>query len=374
MPDWLLKVLGQVYQRIPAGLRPHVKRLYEWFSVRAQALVGRRVVGRAQRVTFLDFEIAHLEPCEFLGPGRGEVMVGSEFSLVSPGTERAVLCGLPGARRRFPYAPGYSAVGLVERVGEGMVGFKPGDRVAGRMAHATSGIMSTASLFRVPDGLPPEAACFIELGIICMQGVRKARIRPGDRVAVVGQGLIGQLAVRLARLAGASYIWAVAKTRRRAAPILGEGGADAFISLSEEPDALDHLGADIAIEAVGTSPAILLAMQATRDGGRVSLLGSSRDLGRDVDWLSLAQKRNLTLVGAHIGALPRVDPSAAHRTYQQEGELFLQLLASRRLRVDDLVTWRAKPRDCNSVYEVVAHGGGHNVAIVFDWATTGSVL
>jgi 2-desacetyl-2-hydroxyethyl bacteriochlorophyllide A dehydrogenase len=372
MPEWLLRLLGATYSRVPDSLRPAAKGAFKWGLVRSEAASKRRSVERGQRVEFLDFEIAHLEPFEFVGPGPDEALVQSECSTVSPGTERAVLCGLPGARRAFPYTPGYSTAGTVVRAGQALRGIKAGDRVVGRMSHASRGLMTPTSLFKVPDGVSAVEASFLELGIICLQGIRKAGIRPGDRVAVVGQGLIGQLAVRLARLVGADPLIAVASSRRRMKSAIGTAAADEFIALAEDPSALGRLEADVVIEAVGSAKAIVQAMEGARPGGTVVLLGSSRDLGRHIDWWTVAQQRQLRLVGAHISALPSRDASLGRWTYHQEGRLFLDLLASHRLNVEDLVTWRAAPGQCNQVYEVLADGGREHVGIVFDWARLGS--
>jgi 2-desacetyl-2-hydroxyethyl bacteriochlorophyllide A dehydrogenase len=365
MAPWLLKTLKPVYARTPAGWRPGLRRSYAWTMLRSQATLQRRSIQGAQRIEFLDFEIAHLEPFELLGPTGGEVLVQAHASCVSPGTERAVLCGLPGARRPFPYTPGYSTAGVVVAAGRD-ARFKPGDRVAGRMPHASLGLMSPGSLFAVPDHVADEEAAFIELGIICLQGVRKAALRPGETLAVIGQGLIGQLAGRLARLAGAQTITAVAASRRRAETAL-RNGADRFVTPADASDAIDRIGADVVIEAVGSAPAVALAMRAARDGGRVVLLGSSRDLGRGLDWWSMAQARDITVIGAHISGTPQSDASAGLWTYDQEGRLFLDLLARQKLRAADLITWRPRPSECNRVYELLAGGGGEHVAIVFNW-------
>ena len=366
MPSWLAKILGSVYSKIPSAWRPPLKRIFLWLLLRIQAIAERRSVERGMRIEFLDFEIANLEPFELLGTTRQGAFVRAEASCVSPGTERAVLCGLPGARRPFPYVPGYSTAGVVVRAGRDS-GLNPGDRVAGRMPHASHGVMVPGNLFRVPANVSSADASFIELGIICLQGIRKASIRPGERIAVVGQGLIGQLALRLARIAGGEAITAVAASRRRMETAL-RNGADRFIALSDSDVAIDQIEAEVVIEAVGSAPAVALAMRAARRGGRVVLLGSSRDLGRNLDWWRMAQERDLTIVGAHIGALPRTESSATLWTYQQEGRLFLDLLARGDLAMADLVTWQPKPEECNRVYEVLADGGGEHVGIVVDWA------
>jgi 2-desacetyl-2-hydroxyethyl bacteriochlorophyllide A dehydrogenase len=367
MPSWLIPVLKFAFAVTPPAIRPFAKRVFVKGLLRAEALITRRRIEKGSRVEFLDFEIAHLEQAEFLGANATGVFVQASASCVSPGTERAVLCGLPGSRRGFPYVPGYSTAGVVVRAGRDSR-FKPGDRVAGKMSHASHGVMTKASLFRIPEGVSDVDAAFLELGIICLQGVRKAAIRPGERVAVVGQGLIGQLAARLARTAGADSIVAVTASRRRMGTAMSKGGADQFVALSDGPDAVDRIDADLVIEAVGSAPAIALAMRAARRGGRVILLGSSRDLGRGLDWYSLAQERGITLVGAHITALPHQDQAATLWTYEQEGRLFLELLARGAVTVNDLITWRPQPQECNKVYEVLAGGGGEHVGIVFDWS------
>src|SRR6185436_18831064 len=97
----------------------------------------------------------------FLGPGAGELLVETRCTMVSPGTETAVLCALPGVPRgMFPFPPGYSAVGIVRSVGTGLPGFSVGQRVAGRLSHANRGVMTSASLFLVPDEVTDEQASF----------------------------------------------------------------------------------------------------------------------------------------------------------------------------------------------------------------------
>jgi NADPH:quinone reductase-like Zn-dependent oxidoreductase len=371
----LKPILKSVYAQIPESAKPRAREIYGKVELRSRALAGRRSVYQGTRVEFLDLEIAHLEPFEFLGPASDEVLVETRCTLVSPGTETAVLCGLPGVPRgMMPFPPGYSAVGIVRGVGSRMTHFSVGQRVAGRLSHANRGVMSSISLFAVPDGVSDEDASFIELGIIGLQGIRRSGITPGARVAVVGQGLIGQVANRLARICGASHITAVASSRNRAAGALRDGYADTFVALKENPR-LDQIGADIVIEAVGTPGAVLTAMSCARDGGSVILLGSARGLGRDIDVFAAAQARRLTLVGAHISVVPDRDVSPGRYTYAEEGRLFFELLRTGRLKLADLITWRAQPSECNAVYEVLARGGDHHVGIMFDWrnsqATTG---
>ena len=95
--------------------------------------------------------------------------------------------------------------------------------------------MGLATCFKVPEGVSAEQASFMELGIITLQGIRKAMIRPGDRVAVVGMGIIGQLAA-----ATGAGRWRRTDCRRGRQPPPGRtspdnGGVDEFVSLTEDP-------------------------------------------------------------------------------------------------------------------------------------------
>ncbi|MGE3512712.1 MAG: zinc-binding alcohol dehydrogenase [Vicinamibacterales bacterium] len=361
-------ILKSVYHAIPDGAKPLARQWYGYVDLRGRAVASRRTVCSGHRVEFLDFEIAYLEPYEFLSPGPDEVLVDARATLVSPGTERAVLCGLPGVPRgMFPFPPGYSAVGTVTQVGRRLPQFRNGQRVAGRLPHASTGIMTAISLFAVPDGVADDEASFIELGIITLQGIRRAGITPGHAVAVVGQGLIGQLSNRLARVCGAARVIGVASSRNRADHAVQNGSVDQFVALNEKP-VLRDLQADVVIEAVGTPGAVMTAVECARDGGTVVLLGSARGLGRDIDLFNAAQRRGVRMIGAHISVLPDKDVSPGRYTYEQEGQLFLELLRAKRLTVADLITWRVSPADCNAVYEVLARGGERHVGIMFDWA------
>jgi threonine dehydrogenase-like Zn-dependent dehydrogenase len=367
MPEWLVKILAFFYVRIPAKYRPPIKKIFYWFLIRVESLFSFRKIFKGKRITFIDFEIADLEVFEFLGPDKNEVLVESNCSTVSPGTENAVLCGLPGARRFFPYYPGYSTAGIIRKIGKNVQDFSIGDRVAGRIHHVSHETVNPDNLFKIPSGVSDLEASFIELGIITLQGIRKADIKPGDIVAVVGQGLIGQLANILVRVVGASEIIAVASSGNRKKTALSEGGADTFIALSEKVQNIDELGADVVIEAVGSPHAIETSLRCAKKGGKIVLLGSSRGLGRNVEWHTLAQSRNLMVIGAHISALPMNDASPNRWIYKEEGKLFLELLEKNKISVSNLVTWQATPEESNAVYEALSEGGKNHVGIVFNW-------
>lgn len=360
-------LLRALYGKVPVEYQPRVKQS-AWAALRrCQAALRLRRLIRAKRVEFLDFEIAHLEAYEVIPPGKHEVLVEVYCSAVSPGTERASLCGLPGTHRRFPYLPGYSCAGRIVEAGRRVRGFELGDRVAGQIRHVSHETVRLDRIFRIPDGVSYLEASFIEIGIITLQGMRKAVVQPGEKVAVVGQGLIGQFANRVARMLGAAKVIALARTANRRAIALSAGGAHEFVAAGEAQDAFRMIQADVVIEAVGTPQGFEDSMRCARHGGRVVLLGSSRGLGRDVDLHGLAQTHSIDIIGAHVSAVPEDESSPGRWTYRREGELFLSLLQQHLLDIRGLVTWRARPEECNAVYETLARGGESHVGIVFRW-------
>ena len=362
----LENILGTVYEIIPKPVRPVAKKLFFATTLRFEAVLRRRRIYKSERIAFVDREVADLEKYEFLGPGPGEVTVKSFASVVSPGTEAAVLCGLPGARRYFPYYPGYSAAGIVQAVGKGVKDLVVGDRVAGRIPHAALATVPRSTLFPIPDGVDMQQAAYIELGIIVLQGIRKAHVEIGDKVLVLGQGLIGQMCNRIARSMAAGEVVAGATSNRRQKTATSEGGADSFLVMSDDL-APESIAADLVIEAVGTPGAIETAIRCAKPGGRVCLLGSSRGLSRNFDVAELLQNRNIEVVGAHIGAMPELDASSGRWSYTQEGELFLDMLRNGMLSAKELTTWVAKPGEANAVFERLANGGKSEVGIMFEW-------
>src|SRR5207247_2700174 len=99
-------------------------------------------------------------------------------------TEAGILCGWPGTPRRFPYLPGYSGAGVVTEVGASVRGFERGDRVAGGIHHASRDTVPAHGLVKVPKEVSLQDASFTVLGVIALQGIRKAMIQPGERIAI----------------------------------------------------------------------------------------------------------------------------------------------------------------------------------------------
>ncbi|KJE25633.1 putative dehydrogenase [Frankia torreyi] len=353
-------------------------------------------------------------PVPVIGPT--EVLVATAATIVSAGTERAVTelarAGLlakararpdlvrkvtekartdglvPAARSvrdrlRGDVPLGYSGCGRVVEVGSAVAGIRPGDLVAtggaGRANHAEFQAVPGLLCARVPDGVEPAAAAFATIGSIALHGLRLAEVGPGAKVVVVGLGLVGQLAARLALASGCE----VAGIDLAQLPLATAAavGVHALAEVGEATTAAVRAwsrgrGADaVLICAAGRSAEpVMRATALARDRAQLVVVG---DVGLGLLRAPFYDKE-LTLRFARS-----YGPGRYERGYEDWGvdypagqvrwtegrnqEAVLDLLAAGRLRVDDLVT-HAFPIDAAPrAYELVAGRSEPYLAIRFDY-------
>ncbi len=244
----------------------------------------------------------------------GGVLVRTAFSAISSGTERARVelsqKSLVGKARERPdlvravwrrarregmtstlrvvrqrlaeeTPVGYSCAGTVIEVGEHVRGLLPGDQVAcagGAAGHAEVVAVPANLCARVPEGVPLPSAAVTTIAAVALHAIRLADVQVGGRAAVIGCGLVGQIAVRLLRAAGVET-FAVDVDPRQLERARAGGAADAFLS---GPDAARRLrllaeaGVDgvVVTAASRTSEPLALACEIARDRGAVVLVGA----------------------------------------------------------------------------------------------------
>ena len=245
-------------------------------------------------------------------PVPGMVAVRIEASVISAGTERATLDvarkSLIGKARARPdqarqaldrmrrdgvratfdlvrqrleeLGPlGYSACGTIIEADPWARDLRPGDRVAiagaGAANHADVDVVPSLLCARVPAGVSSSDAAFATLGAIAMNGFRRAEVAVGSTVAVIGLGVIGQLAVRIALSAGCR-VNAIDLDPELVA-LAERGGARGVVrSDLSEAGIDDSADAVLICAAADTNDPIETSARLSRDRGTVVMVGATR--------------------------------------------------------------------------------------------------
>lgn len=358
----------QVVTRLTrAGLAPEqladIEREILWWTwSRVQAVQNRSLLLHGQGIAWGSTGYAQLVDVDVPRPGPGRVTVQTDASVVSPGTERAQYLRLPNTAVGLLGRPGYSAAGVIVSIGRGVEDLSVGDRVAvAGVPHASLAVAPSSAAFRIPNGISGPEAAMVQLGVIAAQGVVHGRIADGSRFAVVGGGLVGALALRIGIAQGGVGVAVVARSREKESAALA-GGAQSFVT---SEDGAAAIAADVVIESTGDPEGVLTAIRAAAPGGRIVLLGSPRGVTSHVP-IDLLRERRLTLVGAHVDTLDQASSRTGRDERRTRGEHFLELVAQRRVRVDDLAGPAIDPRDAGPFYRRLTSDrslvGAH-----FDW-------
>ena len=328
---------------------------------------------KAQRVVWPSRAKVDVETFALPPVGDDEVLVATECTLISPGTERAFLLGLPNAQGRYPSRPGYSNIGTVVEVGEAVTDCEVGDRVASTQGHTSHFVTSPSRLLKVPStDVPVEEAVFFNLGAIALQGVRKARIELGEATLVLGQGLIGLLAMQLSKLSGALPLITADLTDSRLEISKSMGADHTFnpedVDFSKQlSDATKGDGPAIIIEATGHPDAISTALDVAGWGARVVLLASTRGETPKVNFYRDVHKKGLMLYGAHNSIRPRQESSPNFWTLEDDSLLLLSLITQKRFNVAPLISHRVPGEDASKAYQLLMEWNPGLLGVVLQW-------
>jgi alcohol dehydrogenase/L-iditol 2-dehydrogenase len=255
----------------------------------------------------------------------------------------------------YPIVLGHEFGGHIVETGKRITGWKTGDRVVSETAavinpddpmtrrgsynldparkgfgYGVDGAMTRfvrvpgRCLHRIPDHLPFEQACLTEPCCVAFSAVvENARLKPGDRVVVLGPGTIGILCAAVAALCGAEVAVVGLETDKPRLDIATQYGCETITGdVTEWAKQRDGLGADCVIDAAGVSITLKTAMEVVRPGGHITKVGwGPRPLGFSLD--PLVQK-NIRLQGSFSHNWPT-------------WERVIALLASGKLNVQPII-------------------------------------
>ncbi|MBA3986570.1 MAG: Gfo/Idh/MocA family oxidoreductase [Flavobacteriales bacterium] len=332
------------------------------------------------------------------------VLVENKFSLISAGTERSTVkvgkASLIGKAKQRPdlvaqvlqnikkegikatlekvktkldslKALGYSTAGVVAASMDSNSKFKPGDRVAcagqDYASHAEVVSIPQNLIAKIPDNVSFEEASFTTLGAIALQGVRQAEPRLGDKVCVIGLGLLGQLTVQLLKANGCQVFGI--DLSKGLVDLSKESGAEQALLRNDSNllTAIDNFtnghGFDSVIitAAAPSNDPIELSAVISRKKGKVIVVGAVKmDVPRDPDFY----RKELDLRMSCSYGPGRYDvsyeedgqdyPYAYVRyTEQRNMETFLDLVSSGAIQLKNLITHTFDINDAEKAYDIV---------------------
>lgn len=340
---------------------------------------GERATARA--VWFPAPHAVEIRPEPLPPVGPGEILVRAERSAISAGTEMLVYRGqvppdttldLPtlAGSFSFPIKYGYASVGTVLAAGADVTDVRVGTRVFCLHPHQTEYVVARALAWPLPDTLPPERGVLAANMETALNVLLDAPVRVGERVAVLGQGIVGLLIGLLVRRNGAGRVAVVDLFARRRA-LAERLGADAALDPAgltppQLAEALsDALGGrpDLVFEASGSPAALQGAIEAVADEGTVTVCSWYGAKPVPLQLGGRFHRGRIRLRSTQVGRIP---PELNGRwDYVRRRAVVLQLLAS--LPVDEMVTHRYAFEEAEAAYQLVAARPEETVQVVLTY-------
>lgn len=305
-------------------------------------------------------------------PGPGEALVESELTAISPGTELRVFTGTQPDMPPFPVIPGYQCLGRVAATGAGctlavgtrvFVSGNPHCPLTAQWGTQVSHLLAPEGwLMPVPEGIDARDASMAKVAAIAYHGLRRSQPTPGERVAVVGLGPVGQFAARLHALTAAQVVaFDLVPERVQLAQAAGVDAVCVDADLAASIRGRFPQGVDLVVDATGVAALVPV------------LVGVLRDVPWDD---SIDPRPRYLLQGSYAGTFPlpyqqtfvkEVSFILTRDNQPRDIRAVLSLMANGRLKAGDLVSEIAPATDCQRIYEALRDRQPGLVAAAFQW-------
>jgi 2-desacetyl-2-hydroxyethyl bacteriochlorophyllide A dehydrogenase len=332
---------------------------------------------KAPAVVFV--EPRRMEIREMVLPEVGPSQIGirTVFSGVSQGTERWALTGRynhfdEDVPANYPCSPGYQAAGIVDVVGSDVKGFAVGEHVMtmgthfddpdhkynGPMQASHSGylVADAPGVWKVAPEVDLAGASLFHMAGVSRSGVRITKIQPGDLVALIGLGMIGQMSGQAARRAGARVIATDLIPERCEAA--AKHSADRVVdgttqSLEDAVREEKPEGADVVIDTTGISAMYDRCRDLVRHEGKIMMQGYYADP---------------IVIEFHPTHLMRATVTFPCGWDDQFNDELAEDMATGKISIDPLITHRIPFADAAEAYELVLEHPEASLGMVLDWA------
>lgn len=319
-------------------------------------------------------EYIDVEEVDFNNLADNQVAIKSHFTTVSAGTERANITASPNTGNApFPRTLGYNCSGEVVAVGKKVTRVSVGDRVVAYWSkHGNYNVVEENQVVKIEyDNVSYEDAGVAFIATFPLSAIRKLHLEIGESLMVMGLGILGQFAVKLARVAGACPIIACDPIKERRDEALKNGADYAFDPLEKDfakkVIEVSKGGVNTAVEVTGVGAGLNETLDCMARFGRVALLGCTRISDFTVDYYSKVHYPGISLIGAHTHARAELESSHGNYTHIDDIKAVLRLCANNRLTLCDIVKETHQPSECEEVYQRLINDKNFPVGVQFDW-------
>lgn len=280
---------------------------------------------------------------------------------------------------------GYSSSGIVMEVGEGVDELKAGDRVScargGFASHAEVVFIPQNYCVKIPDNVSFENASFATVGAIALHSIKLCELNPGDQVAIIGLGLLGQIAVQIAKGAGYNVFGTDSDTNKTA--LAQQLGADGVAVVGKD-DVLNKAAsfskgkgfdAVIIFASAPSNEPLETAAEICRHNGKIVVPGMVKlDIPRETFY----QKELSFIVPKGWGpgfddpnyAVSKADYPHVRWTARQNMEQFLELVAEGQVKLEPLTTHSFGIDEAESAYKSITKDkSGQYIGVILGYNT-----
>ncbi len=356
---------------------------------------GRRLIA-------IDGERVELENFEIPDPGPDQILVRTHISQVSGGTEIVGLLkdsnrgpqwsnlqpehyGLRPGKMRRPL--GYTAVGHVISTGANINEFNPGDRVLTSCSHSTHGLIGkphdpssekfaqhipieSSTAHHVEFDITDQQAAFAgPLGYVALHGVRRAELQIGESVAVVGQGVVGQMVTAYCRRSGAYPVIAVDIDDDRLKLSNLSGATHTINSSKQDPVKeirnLTGDGAESIFFVTRIPEPIVDCINAAAVRGKIIIVGAAP--GAVEIELVTPMHRELDIRAVFDGGSNEDPHPYMPWVHSRNYSTVMGMISRGDLQIDHLISHVAKPEEANEIYQKMLSGPTGWMSVFFDW-------
>ena len=354
-------------------------------------------------------EVANVPPPQIR---QGHLLVATDFSLISKGTEKMLMdfgkASFIGKARQQPdkvkmvlnkmktdglmptleavssklnqpLPLGYSNVGKVIGIGEGVTGFSIGDRVVSNGHHAEVVSVAKNLCVKIPDGVTSEEASFTVLGAIGLQGVRLATPTLGENFVITGLGLIGLLTAQILQANGCRVLgFDFDPEKVELAKTLG---VKAINPSEVDPEtAANNFSRGVGVDGViitastKSSEPIMQAVEMCRKKGRIVLVGVT---GMDLSRTSFFKKEVSFQVSCSYGP-GRYDVNYEEKgldyplpyvrwTEQRNFSAILDLMKEKKIHIQPLISHRFTIENAKEAYEQIGTDASSSLGVILEY-------